>query len=68
MDEIRVRLPYARREETVQRTANFIGSTNEENFLNDPTGSVRWLVFDVTAINWEYSKKLDVNNIHFAVA
>ena len=32
MDEIRVRLPYARREETVQRIANFIGSTNEENF------------------------------------
>lgn len=63
MDEIRVRLPYARREETVQRTANFIGSTNEENFLNDPTGSVRWLVFDVSAINWDYSKKIDINNI-----
>jgi DNA primase len=63
MDEIRVRLPYARREETVQRTANFIGSTNEENFLNDPTGSVRWLVFDVTAIDWNYSKKLEVDNI-----
>lgn len=63
MDEIRVRLPYARREETVQRTANFIGSTNEENFLNDPTGSVRWLVFDVHAIDWEYSTKMDVNDI-----
>lgn len=63
MDEIRVRLPYARREQTVQRTANFIGSTNEEDFLSDPTGSVRWLVFDVTAINWEYSKKLDINDL-----
>lgn len=63
MDEIRVRLPYARREETVQRTANFIGSTNEENFLVDPTGSVRWLVFHVTNINWEYSKKIDINHI-----
>lgn len=63
MDEIRVRLPYARREETVQRTANFIGSTNEENFLTDPTGSVRWLVFDVHAIDWEYSKKIDINDI-----
>jgi len=63
MDEIRVRLPYARREETVQRIANFIGSTNEESFLNDPTGSVRWLVFHITAIDWNYSKKLDVNKI-----
>ena len=63
MDEIRVRLPYARREETVQRTANFIGSTNEENFLNDPTGSVRWLVFDVKSIDWSYSSDLDINDI-----
>ncbi len=63
LDEIRVRLPYARREETVQRTANFIGSTNEENFLVDPTGSVRWLVFHVTALNWEYSKKININDI-----
>lgn len=63
MDEIRVRLPYARREETVQRTANFIGSTNEENFLTDPTGSVRWLVFHVSNLDWNYSKKLDVNKL-----
>ncbi|MDY7394044.1 VapE family protein [Aureibaculum sp. 2210JD6-5] len=63
MDEIRVRLPYARREETVQRIANFIGSTNEENFLVDPTGSVRWLVFDVSAIDWDYSKKIDIHKI-----
>lgn len=63
MDEIRVRLPYARREETVQRTANFIGSTNEENFLVDPTGSVRWLVFHVSNIDWNYSKNLDVNKL-----
>ena len=63
MDEIRVRLPYARREETVQRTANFIGSTNEENFLVDPTGSVRWLVFHVSQIDWNYSKKLDINKL-----
>lgn len=63
LDEIRVRLPYARREETVQRTANFIGSTNEESFLVDPTGSVRWLVFHVKAINWDYSKKIDINKI-----
>lgn len=63
MDEIRVRLPYSRREETVQRTANFIGSTNEENFLNDPTGSVRWLVFHVSAIDWKYTTNINLNDI-----
>ena len=62
-DEIRIRLPYARREETVQRIANFIGSTNEESFLVDPTGSVRWLVFHVTSIDWAYSSVLNVNNL-----
>lgn len=63
MDEIRVRLPYARREDTVQRIANFIGSTNESEFLMDPTGSVRWLVFVVTGIDWTYSKKININDV-----
>lgn len=62
-DETRVRLPFAKREETIQRIANFIGSTNDETFLNDPTGSVRWLIFYVTGINWEYSSEIDVNDI-----
>lgn len=62
-DEIRVRLPYDRREKTVQRIANFIGSTNEENFLVDPTGSVRWLVFHVTHINWNYTKFIDIHKV-----
>ncbi|MEH1007458.1 VapE domain-containing protein [Winogradskyella sp. ECml5-4] len=62
-DETRVRLPFAKREETIQRITNFIGSTNDDTFLSDPTGSVRWLVFHVTSINWNYSKDIDINNI-----
>ncbi|WP_431107734.1 VapE domain-containing protein [Winogradskyella poriferorum] len=62
-DETRVRLPFAKREETIQRTANFIGSTNDDTFLSDPTGSVRWLVFHVTALDWNYSQDIDINNI-----
>jgi len=62
-DEIRLRLPFAKRDSTIQRIANFIGSTNEESFLVDPTGSVRWLVFHVTAIDWNYSKKIDIHKI-----
>ena len=63
LDETRVRLPYAKREESIQRIANFIGSTNDDAFLNDPTGSVRWLVFMVNNIDWNYSKVIDVNAI-----
>ena len=62
-DETRVRLPFAKREETIQRIANFIGSTNDDTFLSDPTGSVRWLVFHVTGIDWNYSKDIDINDI-----
>ncbi|MCT4662911.1 MAG: virulence-associated E family protein [Tissierellales bacterium] len=62
-DETRVRLPFAKREETIQRIANFIGSTNDDTFLSDPTGSVRWLIFHVTAIDWNYSKAIDINDL-----
>jgi predicted P-loop ATPase len=62
-DETRVRLPFAKREETIQRTANFIGSTNDDTFLSDPTGSVRWLVFHVTALDWDYSNDIDISDI-----
>jgi len=62
-DETRVRLPYGKREETIQRIANFIGSTNDDTFLTDPTGSVRWLVFYVTAFNWDYSKNINIEDI-----
>lgn len=63
LDETRVRLPYAKREETIQRISNFIGSTNDDTFLNDPTGSVRWLIFEVNKIDWNYSKAIDINDI-----
>jgi len=38
----RVREPYARLESNYERTVSFIGTTNVENFLFDPTGNRRW--------------------------
>ncbi len=62
-DTIKVRLPYEPKATSVKRVANFFASTNNEDFLNDPTGSVRWVAFFVNKINFEYSQEIDVNSI-----
>ena len=53
-DSVRVRHPFARKSQTDPRRASFVGSTNEDTFLTDPTGSVRWLCFEIIEITWAY--------------
>jgi len=55
-DRVRVRHPFARKSQTDARRASFVGSTNEDIFLTDTTGSVRWLCFNIDLINWNYDK------------
>ena len=50
MHHINVRAPYARVPEPRHRVASFLGSCNESTFLNDPTGSQRFVVFNVKKI------------------
>lgn len=58
------RLPYASRSESFPRISSFIGSTNLNHFLNDKTGSVRWIVFTVLGkLDFSYSKKGEEFNI-----
>ena len=61
------RLPYARRSENIPRISSFIASTNRTEFLNDNTGSVRWIVFEVKGrLDFSYNKKgqqLDINKL-----
>ncbi len=54
-DKIRVRHPFGKKSQTDARRASFVGSTNEDTFLTDTTGSVRWLCFDIDSINWDYT-------------
>ena len=42
-----IRLPYAVKDQRYPRTISFWGTTNEEYFLNDSTGSRRWGVVEV---------------------
>jgi len=62
-DQINDRLPYERKNSILPRVASFIGSTNKSTFLQDETGSVRWLCFVVENINWSYSKKFDIDKL-----
>jgi hypothetical protein len=60
-DKINDRLPYDRRNSIIPRRASFIGSTNQAEFLNDESGSVRWLCFNIESIEWSYREKVDID-------
>ncbi len=61
-DKVKVRLPYGERPEMLQRRCNFVASTNRLEFLNDETGSVRWVCFLLAGrIDWAYEKNIDIN-------
>jgi len=61
---INERLPYDRKNSNLRRTCSFIGSTNRATFLNDETGSVRWLCFELNGkIDFAYSHKIDIDKV-----
>lgn len=60
---INARLPYDRKSSLMYRTASFCGSTNRSDFLTDETGSVRWQIFEVLEIDFNYSKEININQV-----
>ena len=62
-ERVKVRKPYERKPQLIDRKASFIGSTNRAEFLNDETGSVRWLCFEIDEIDWSYKTKLNINDV-----
>jgi predicted P-loop ATPase/5S rRNA maturation endonuclease (ribonuclease M5) len=61
--QINERLPYDKKNSVIPRVASFIGSTNMSTFLQDETGSVRWLCFVVKSINWNYKIEFNIDNL-----
>jgi len=58
-----VRPAYARRDIHVPAMASMIGTINKgAGFLSDPTGSRRFYVTGISAIDWNYTK-IDVNQM-----
>ena len=56
---IRMRKAYGHSNENMPRRASFAGSVNTAQFLNDTTGSRRFLCFEVEHI--EYQHEIDIN-------
>jgi predicted P-loop ATPase len=63
-DKINDRLPYDRRNSIIPRRCSFIGSTNQTEFLNDESGSVRWLCFVIDEIDWDYKSQVDIDLVY----
>jgi hypothetical protein len=63
-DKINDRLPYDRRNSIIPRRCSFVGSTNQTEFLNDESGSVRWLCFVIDEIDWDYKNKVDIDLVY----
>lgn len=57
---VRIRRPYAQTSENMPRRASFMGSVNNIDFLNDPTGTRRFLVFETLGIVYEHDINMDL--------
>ena len=62
-DNVNVRLPFARRPVTLKRVTSFWGSSNQIKLLTDMTGNVRYICISIHSLNFDYSTKIDINNI-----
>jgi hypothetical protein len=60
--QIRMRKAYGHNNETMPRRASFAGSVNTAQFLNDSTGSRRFLCFEVEGI--QYQHEVDISLVY----
>lgn len=69
-DQIKERLPYDRKPSSHPRRTSFVASTNDDEFLIDDTGNVRWLIFEIKGIRHDnggtngYSANVDINQVY----
>jgi len=62
-DMMDLRQHYGKRNESIKRRASFCGSINDSQFLEDQTGSRRWLVVKVDDIDYEAQLKIPIDKI-----
>ena len=60
---VKYRRPYDVFVTEYPHIASFCGSVNGEAFLNDPTGTRRFLSFRVAGIDIDRAQRLDINNV-----
>ena len=64
MPAINERAAYARHHENRPHLASFCGTGNNVQFLSDPTGTRRWLPFEVSSIESPLSTPFDYQGIY----
>ncbi len=61
---VKYRMPYDKYVEEHPHLASFVASVNGNDFLTDPTGSRRFLPFEVLSINIERAKAISMDNVY----
>ena len=59
LPEIETRIVFGKRHTKIPRLASLVASVNESEFINDPTGSRRLLVFDIKVIDYKHNIPID---------
>jgi predicted P-loop ATPase len=61
---VKERRAYGKYDTTGSAMASLIGTVNNSaGLLSDPTGSRRFLITHITDIDWDYSKKVDIDQL-----
>lgn len=60
---VKIRRAYARYSEELPKVCSFIASSNEAQFLHDPTGSRRFLPFEVEAIDIQAAQAIAIDDL-----
>ena len=60
---VKVRRSYARYAEELPKICSFIASSNEAQFLHDPTGNRRFLPFEVQKIDIQKAQTIDIDMV-----
>ena len=61
---VKYRMPYDKYVEEHPHLASFVASVNGNDFLTAPTGSRRFLPFEVLSIDIERAKAISMNNVY----
>ena len=61
---VKYRMPYDKYVEEHPHLASFVASVNGNDFLTDPTGSRRFLPFEVLSIDIERAKAISIDNVY----
>jgi predicted P-loop ATPase len=60
---VKVRMPYGRYPEERAKICSFVASSNEAQFLHDPTGNRRFVPFEVSDIHLDKLPGVDINQV-----